>query len=88
MKTVSKVRKKGQERSRLQQLREDAGLGLREMSGFSDISPATVVRIEAGRMPDLTTALRFAQFYETTVEDLFGHFVAKVKADSRGGGGR
>jgi transcriptional regulator with XRE-family HTH domain len=77
MKTVSKVRKKVRQHTRLWQLREDAGLTLREVSGFSDISLPTLSRVEAGRIPDLTTALRFAQFYETTVEDLFGHFVAK-----------
>ena len=77
MKTVSKVRKTVQQHTRLWQLREDAGLTVRELEIFTEISKATISRVESGRIPDLTTAFRFAKFYETTVEDLFGHFISK-----------
>ena len=74
VKTVSQVRKKPSERTRLQALREDANLGVRELAGFAGVSPATVSRVEAGKAPDIRTALHLAQFFETSVEDLFGGF--------------
>lgn len=76
MKTISQVRRKSIDRvrTRVQQLREDANLGVRELAGFSGVSPATVSRIEAGKPPDIRNALRLAKFFETSVEDLFGTF--------------
>lgn len=76
MKTISQVRKKAPERTRTrtQQLREEANLGTRELAGYAGVSPATVSRIEAGKPPDIRNALRLAQFFETSVEDLFGNF--------------
>jgi DNA-binding XRE family transcriptional regulator len=74
MKTVSAVRRKAKERTRLQQLREEANLGTVETAKFAEVGPATITRIEQGKAPDITTALRLAQFFETTVEDLFGIF--------------
>jgi DNA-binding XRE family transcriptional regulator len=73
MRTVSQVRKKVGERTRIAALREEANLGVREMAAHCGISPATLVRVEAGKHPDIVTALRLAQFFETSVEDLFGY---------------
>lgn len=78
MKTISQVRRKPKERVRLQQLREDANLGLREMAKFAGVSASTVTRIEQGKAPDITTALRLARFFETSVEDLFGSFMERT----------
>jgi DNA-binding XRE family transcriptional regulator len=72
MKTVSQVRRKTTERTRLTALREESGLGMREMARFCGVSPATLCRVEAGKHPDIVTALRLARFFETSVEDLFG----------------
>jgi transcriptional regulator with XRE-family HTH domain len=77
MRTVSQVRKKPSERSRLQALREDANLGVRELASFAGVSPATVSRVDSGKAPDIRTALRLAQFFETSVEELFGNFRAE-----------
>lgn len=74
MKTVSQVRHKPKERTRLQQMRDEAGIGVRELGQFSGLSPATITRVEQGGAPDITTALRLATFFETSVEDLFGRF--------------
>lgn len=73
MKTVSQVRRKGSARTRLQQLRDEANLGLRELAGYAGVSPATLTRVESGKHPDIVTALKLAQFFETSVEDLFGN---------------
>lgn len=74
MKTISQVRKKPKERTRLAILREDANLTMRELAAFAGVGPATVLRVETGKAPDIRTALRLAQFFETSVEDLFGAF--------------
>lgn len=74
MKTISQVRKKPEERTRLQSLREEANLGVRELARYVGISAATVTRTEQGKKPDIRNALRLAHFFETSVEDLFGNF--------------
>ena len=75
MKTVSTLRRKPVERSRLQLLREDAGLGLREVASHAGVIPSVLSRVENGKAPSISTALRLARFYETTVELLFGHHI-------------
>jgi len=73
MKTVSQVRKPvAIHRTRVQQLRMEAGLGMRELAKYAGLSPATVSRVEAGNEPDIINALKLARFFESTVEDLFG----------------
>jgi DNA-binding XRE family transcriptional regulator len=76
MKTISQVRKKVTDRepTRIQILREEARLGVREAAGFSGISPATWSRVESGKAPDIRTAFRLAHFFETSIEDLFQNF--------------
>jgi DNA-binding XRE family transcriptional regulator len=75
--TISQIRKKkpAKERTRLQILRDDAGLGTRELARFSEVSSSTISRVESGQCPDIRTALRLARFFETSVEDLFGSFL-------------
>lgn len=77
MKTISELRKKPRERTRIQVLREDANLGLREAAGYAGISAATWSRAESGKAPDIYTAFRFAKFFETSIEDLFQQFKEK-----------
>lgn len=77
MKTVSQVRKPVTTRNRVAQLRQAAGLQMRELAGYCGVSHLTICRIEAGKAPDVKTALLLARFFETTVEDLFGHFARK-----------
>jgi DNA-binding XRE family transcriptional regulator len=76
MKTVSQVRNTKQVRpkTKVQVARENANIGVRELTGYTGISPATISRIEAGRAPDIRNALKLAKFFETSVEDLFGGF--------------
>ncbi len=74
MKTVSAVRRT-KERAQLRQLREEANLTLREVAKLTGVSVPTISRIENGDSPPhIRTALRLAEFFETTVEDLFGGF--------------
>ena len=80
MRTVSAVKRKPNERTRVHQLREQANLGLRETAKFAEVSAATLSRVESGKAPDIRTALRLARFYETTVEDLFGTFIGGAEA--------
>ena len=77
MKTVSQVRgtKPAKPKTKLQVLRESANIGVRELAGYSGVSPATISRIESGRVPDLYNALKLSRFFETSVEDLFGSFL-------------
>ena len=77
MSTVSQVRRKVSKRTRLQALREEANLTLREVAKHSGVSAPTVLRTEVGKSPDVRTALLLARFYETSVEDLFGHLAEK-----------
>lgn len=70
--TVSKVRRNTEgAKTLLEQLRLQAGLGIREVAEYSNVSKATISRVENGKSPDITTALRLARFFETTVEELF-----------------
>ena len=73
MKTVSQVRRKPKQRTRLQAMREEANLGVRELAGFTGVSAPTISRVESGRTPDVRNALLLAQFFETSIEDLFGY---------------
>lgn len=74
MKTISQFRKKPKERTRIQVLREEANLGLREAAGYAGITASTWSRVESGKSPDIHTAFRFAKFFETSIEDLFQQF--------------
>lgn len=73
-KTISQLTRKSKERTRIQIMRADAGLGVREAAGYAGVSPATWSRVESGKPPDITTAFRFAHFFETSIEDLFQEF--------------
>ena len=75
--TISQVRKeitKAIPKTRIAELFQKSGLGVRELAGFARISPATASRIQRGMAPDIRTALRLAKFFETTVEELFKEF--------------
>jgi DNA-binding XRE family transcriptional regulator len=79
MKTISALRRKPTERTRIKQLREEAGIGLREMCKFAELSPATLSRVESGKAPDIRTALKLAKFFETSVENLFGSWLNRER---------
>jgi len=88
-KTISQLRRKtSNPRTRIQQLREQANLGLNETADHAGVSHSTLSRIEAGRAPDICSALRIARFFETSVEDLFGAFEdrARTRKSQRGDG--
>jgi len=72
--TVSAVRREptAHRISPLTILRLQNGLGMREITKYCGVSPATQSRAEQGRNVEVTTALKLARFYETTVEELFG----------------
>jgi putative transcriptional regulator len=76
--TVSKVRRNPVTASRVKQLREEAGLGLREAAAFIGVSPSTLSRVENGKAPDIHSAILIARFYETTVEELWAAEVPHV----------
>lgn len=73
-KTVSQVKKAIPARTRLEVLRIEAGLNMRDLGKFAGVGTATVCRVEKGKAPDIRTALRLAKFFETSVEDLFHEF--------------
>lgn len=53
--------------------RQDHGLTLRDVSVAVGVAFSDISRAERGDVaPRVTTALRLARFYETTVEELFG----------------
>lgn len=74
--TLSQVRRltKAKPESQIRKIRENSGLTLRAVCEHAGVSPATLCRVEDGKAPDITTALRLAAFYETTVEVLFNSF--------------
>ena len=74
LRTISQVKKSIPPRNRLAALRMDSGLTVRDMATYSGVSPATISRVEAGKPPDIRTALKLARFFETSVEDLFHEF--------------
>ncbi len=76
MKTVSQVKKANAtaKRTRLEILRSNANLGVRELASYAGVSASTVSRIESGKAPDIRSALHLAKFFETSVEDLFNEF--------------
>lgn len=75
MKTVSQVKKSAAvKRTRLEILRSDANLGVRELASYAGISASTISRIESGKAPDIRSSLHLAKFFETSVEDLFSEF--------------
>lgn len=66
-------KRRAREQSALRKLRGD--WTLREIERVGRIDKATLLRAETGKEPTLTTALRIARFYETTVEKLWGHLI-------------
>jgi putative transcriptional regulator len=63
--------------------REQYGLSLREVGEALEIGYANLHAIETGKTaPRVTTALRLARFYETTVEDLFGWLLDEQEDDA------
>lgn len=94
MKTISKVKPskknptfdeaKREFDTRMRDLRRQHGLSLRDVQRGCDIHPSVLCRAEAGMDVYLTTALRLAKFFETTVEELW----SPVKKSETKGCGR
>jgi transcriptional regulator with XRE-family HTH domain len=59
--------------ARLRQLREDAGLGVRELARILGMSCAAISYYEnLKRIPDIVTAKKIADYFNTTCDYLVG----------------
>lgn len=69
--------------SRLERLKRYHGLTLRQMEDRTGVPRSTLGRVMLGHSPDVLVALRIAQVFQVTVEQLWGDLVkAEVKVDS------
>ena len=65
----------------LRKKREEFNLSLRDVERVLGLSGGQLYRWEAGQaQPGVFYALLLARFYETTVEELFGHLLDKEDA--------
>lgn len=55
----------------LQRCREESGLTLREVAGYSGVSIATLDRMERGFQCELSSAMKLAKFWELPIEQLW-----------------
>jgi DNA-binding XRE family transcriptional regulator len=63
---------------RAKELRDSHGLTLQDVGGEVGVSPQTVIAIEAGRDCMLTTAIKIAEFFGETVEDIWEPFTGPL----------
>lgn len=56
----------------LRSLRQEAGISVKKLEELSGIAHATLDRIEKGQAPSLGIALRYAQFLQLNVEEIWG----------------
>lgn len=59
--------------ARLQYLREKKRISRRVLADFMAVSKITITRYELGeRIPDIAVAIRLADFFDITVDELLG----------------
>jgi transcriptional regulator with XRE-family HTH domain len=58
------------------------GRGLREVAGEIGISPATLTRVEAGRLPDIETFKRICQWLKVNPAEILGIDVSSPNSPS------
>jgi transcriptional regulator with XRE-family HTH domain len=77
--------------ARLKELRQRAGLSLRELARQADVSPSLVSQIENGKSrPSVSTLYTFARLLHVPVDELFDaeeHVLAELPAVEAAGGG-
>lgn len=74
--------------ARLKELRQNAGLSLRELARQADVSPSLVSQIENGKSrPSVSTLYSFAQLLNVSVDELFDtdQSVPAAEPDPAGG---
>lgn len=63
----------------LQVLREKAGLTQQDLAKQAGVYQSAVSRVENGTQPSLVNALKLCRALNTSVEEVFGHFVPPVR---------